>query len=91
MCLPKRASPPPAPGPSSGIWEPSDAYWAMNETDLPNWDGGFDKPILLRDGKELRTLHEAGAFLDDQFAGQHSAQLTGAACAEIRRPNWRGS
>jgi hypothetical protein len=27
----------------------------MNETDLANWDAGFDKPILSRDGKELSS------------------------------------
>jgi hypothetical protein len=50
----------------------------MSEDELPFWDAGFDKPITLRDGTELRTLQEAATFLDKAFAGQRGVQLTGA-------------
>ncbi|QJP12975.1 hypothetical protein G3545_04465 [Starkeya sp. ORNL1] len=53
----------------------------MSETDLPHWNADLDKPILLRDGKELRTLHDAAVFLDERFAGQRGVQLTGVRLA----------
>ncbi|QJP13258.1 hypothetical protein G3545_06100 [Starkeya sp. ORNL1] len=53
----------------------------MSETDLPYWNADLDKPILLRDGKELRTLHEAVVFLEERFIGQRGVQLTGVLLA----------
>ena len=56
-------------------------YAHMSDNELPFWDAGLDTPILLRDGTELRTLHEAAVFLEEQFAGQRGVQLTGVRLA----------
>jgi hypothetical protein len=53
----------------------------MSDKELPFWDAGFDKPIRLRDGAEIRTLHEAVTFLDAQFPGQRGVQITGTRLA----------
>ncbi len=49
----------------------------MSDNGLPFWDAGFDRPIVLHDGTELRTLHEAASFLDGHFTGHRGVQYTG--------------
>ena len=52
-------------------------YTSMINDALPFWDASFDKPVVLHDGTELRTLHEAAAFLDSHFSGRCGVQYTG--------------
>lgn len=41
--------------------------WMTTQQERPHWNAAFNKPIVLRDGTELRTLQEASAFLADNL------------------------
>lgn len=46
--------------------------------DLPFWNAGLDKPVLVGDGTELRTLNEAAAFIEAHASRQESLPFDAA-------------
>jgi hypothetical protein len=46
--------------------------------DLPFWNAGLDKPVLTENGSELRTLHEAAAFIEAHASGRQSLAFDAA-------------
>lgn len=46
--------------------------------DHPFWNDGLDKPVVLKDGTELRTLHEAAALIAKHFGRRRSPTLDAA-------------
>jgi hypothetical protein len=50
----------------------------QQDLDLPFWNAGLDKPVLTEDGSELRTLHEAAAFIGGQASRRRSLPFDAA-------------